>query len=103
MNFAAVAADAATAAKFKGLEKILQRKLHDSRIERRNHLAKVSAVEVHFRIVLPEAVREIERLRAELHSLRFLETEISGESDIELPSAGTKNRATAHITQRTCG
>ena len=84
------------------LEEILQRKLHDARIERRDHLTECGAAEIDRRVILPETVREIERLRAELHSLGFLEPEISGKRDVELPPSGTENRSTAHITQRTC-
>jgi hypothetical protein len=80
---------------FVRLEEILQRELHDARIKRRDHLTECGVVEIRRWNVLPEAVREIERLRAELHSLRFLESEISRERDVELPPSGTKNRSPA--------
>src|SRR5215510_2735060 len=65
-----------------GSEEILQRELHDARVKRGNHLAERGIVEVRCRVVLPEAVREIECLCAELYSLRFLESEISRERDV---------------------
>src|SRR5713226_566877 len=80
-------------------EEILQRKLHDPRVKRRNHLAECSAVEIRRRIVLPEAVGEVERLRSKLHFLRFLESEVSRERNVELPPPRTIKRAIAQIAQ----
>src|SRR3989442_5970682 len=78
-------------------KEILQRKLHDPRVKRRNHLRKCRGVVIHGRIILPVAVREVEGLRTKLHSLRFLDFEVSRKRDVELPPSGPVNPAKRQV------
>jgi hypothetical protein len=55
----------------------LQSKLHDPGIQCCRHLAELRRVDIGLWIIHPEAVRQIECLRPEFHSLRLPYLEVS--------------------------
>src|SRR5439155_7218046 len=86
------------------LEDIFQCELHNSRILRREHLAKSVAIQIRRWIVHLEAVRHVESLSTKLHSLAFTHLKGSGEGYVELPRAWPDNAAGADISKRSeCG
>ena len=82
------------------LKRVLQRKLHDSRVTRRVDLAKRVTVEVHIWSPSDEAVRHIERLAAKLHPLTLTELEGSRKAHIQLPCSLAFDIEAPHISQR---
>src|ERR1051325_3430250 len=90
------------------LEQILQRKLHDSRVECVADLAERGRVEVriddqsvtvHSR---PKTVQHIESLGAEFHRLAFPEMEYAGYRCVELPVHWQFYRSATQISKRSC-
>src|SRR5438477_8387956 len=81
------------------LKHVFQRELHDPRIQSGSDLAEGVAVQSHCRIASPEAVRDIECLRANLDSLRFRHLKSSRQSCIELPGRRTAYGSNPNVAQ----
>src|SRR5947209_1160760 len=84
-------------------KEVLQRELHDSRIQSTSDLAEATAVQrVHeFRGIHTETVRQIESLRPELHSLIFANLETSRKCRVEFPRSRSRNGVESGIPECT--
>ena len=61
-----------------GLEDVLQRELHDSRIQCVSYLAELSGAQIGGNRTCPETVQDVERFGAKLEALRFTHAERAG-------------------------
>ena len=88
-------------------EQVLQRELHDSRIQCRTNLAKLSRVQIRIDHLTgarvyswPETIQDVVSLGAKFQSLAFPEMEDSRQADVERPGSRTLNTVAADITGR---
>src|SRR5262249_92006 len=70
---------------------------------RRTDEPKVLAVQGGRRVSFPNAVRHVERFHAGFKPLTLSHCKRTGQSQIEIPEARSKNIVPAHVAQRPCG
>src|SRR5438552_13942438 len=86
-----------TAATVNVLKRVLQRKLHDSRVTRRIYLAEGVAVQRGRWIQLQQAVGHIKGFRAKLQRLSFSDDKRSRQGYIQLPESRPLDIRSSHI------